>query len=296
MSRPSISVMKCGSDFKRASHLLQSYSVPQYWMSFCIVPSCTPCVSPSGEDDQIRREAASDTNSRSGHRVAAMRRRSSAISSGGKLTVKGRIELSPAAARNVPGKHAEAPAAAVAARSSRRVGDNDIADMISSCSFRSDSNGLVIGCQRGQIYYTMVSPIPLYRWSGETLVAHQEKPTPSTMEAFTDLPQACVAKGWQWRPISAASWTCHRGRRCGPLPDGHIDFVIRRWSDAGGGADNAVLRCNNTARTMLWRRVSFVSRSVQSSAPGRRDDNNPVRTPRGRAILGRRHAGGPATP
>ena len=41
---------------------------------------------------------ASDTNSRSGHRVAAMRRRSSSISSCGKLTVKGRIELASAAA------------------------------------------------------------------------------------------------------------------------------------------------------------------------------------------------------
>ena len=40
---------------------------------------------------------------------------------------------SPAAARSVPGSMLIAPAAAVAARSSRRVGDSDIADMISSC-------------------------------------------------------------------------------------------------------------------------------------------------------------------
>ena len=134
MSRPSISVMKCGSAFRRASHLLQSYSVPQYWMSFCIVASCTPCVGPAAAGvDQIRREAASDTNSRSGQRVAATRRRRSSISSGGKLTVKGRIGASPVAARSVPGSMLMAPAAAVAARSSRRVGDSDIADMISSC-------------------------------------------------------------------------------------------------------------------------------------------------------------------
>src|SRR4030095_955367 len=85
---------KCGSDFKCASHLLQSYSVPQYWMSFCIVASCTPCVGPTAAGvDQIRREAASDTSSCSGHLVILMRRRSSVTSASGKLTWNERIAV-----------------------------------------------------------------------------------------------------------------------------------------------------------------------------------------------------------
>src|SRR5688572_25861135 len=139
MSRPSISVMKCGSDFRCASHLFQSYSVPQYWMSFCIVPSCTPCVSPTANVAEVRREADSETNSRSGQRVAAMRRRSSSISSCGKLTVKGRIELASAAAAGSDEAklNAAAPAevasnaVADVARNSRRFGAGDGVDMIS---------------------------------------------------------------------------------------------------------------------------------------------------------------------
>ena len=137
--------------------------------------SCTPCVGPAAAGvDQIRREAASDTSSRSGQRVAAMRRRSSAISSGGKLTVKGRIESSPVAARSVPGSMLTAPAAAVAARSSRRVGDNDIADMIVLlCLSDAFGCGTQIDRQRRQIYYTMVSAIPLY-WFSLSRVHHVE--------------------------------------------------------------------------------------------------------------------------
>ena len=82
MSRPSIWVMKCGSDFKRLA-LVQSYSVPQYWMSLHR-GQLHASVSPAAAGvDQIRREAASVTSSRSGHRVALMRRRSSSISFAG---------------------------------------------------------------------------------------------------------------------------------------------------------------------------------------------------------------------
>src|SRR5262249_27532071 len=65
-------------------------------MSFCIVASCTPCVgSTAAGVDQIRREAASDTSSCSGHLVMLMRRRSSVTSVSGKLTWNERIaELS----------------------------------------------------------------------------------------------------------------------------------------------------------------------------------------------------------
>ena len=99
MSRPSIWVMKCGSD-SNASHLnrLRSPVLDELH----IVASCTPCVSPAAAGvDQIRREAASVTSSRSGHRVALMRRRSSSISPC-RLTVNGRIELSSAAAAAKP--------------------------------------------------------------------------------------------------------------------------------------------------------------------------------------------------
>src|SRR5262245_28076800 len=63
-------------------------------MSFCIVASCTPCVGPTAAGvDQIRREAASDTSSRSGHLVILMRRRSSVTSVSGKLTWNERIAV-----------------------------------------------------------------------------------------------------------------------------------------------------------------------------------------------------------
>ena len=78
MSSPSISVMNCGRAFSLASTLRQSYSVPQKLASFCIVASCTPC-------DE------SATVSRSGHCVAAMRRRRLARASSATLMRKGRM-------------------------------------------------------------------------------------------------------------------------------------------------------------------------------------------------------------
>ena len=57
MSSPSISVMNCGRSFSLASHLRQSYSLPQYRASSWISTSGTAWVS-------------SLTVSRSGHRVA----------------------------------------------------------------------------------------------------------------------------------------------------------------------------------------------------------------------------------
>src|SRR5258706_14621888 len=63
-------------------------------MSFCIVASCTPCVGPTATGvDQIRREAASDTSSCSGHLVILMRRRSSVTSDSGNLTGNERIAM-----------------------------------------------------------------------------------------------------------------------------------------------------------------------------------------------------------
>src|SRR5262245_37243902 len=82
MSSPSISVMKFGSAFRRASTLRQSYSVAQYRASACIVASCTPC-------------DASVTVSRSGHCVALMRLRRSIRASSGTLTRNGRIAVLP---------------------------------------------------------------------------------------------------------------------------------------------------------------------------------------------------------
>ena len=80
MSRPSISVMKCGKAFSLASSLPKSYSVRQYSASACIVASGTPCDS-------------SGTVSFSGQRVAAMRRRRSSISASEISIVKRRIAL-----------------------------------------------------------------------------------------------------------------------------------------------------------------------------------------------------------
>src|SRR5262249_18162051 len=63
-------------------------------MSFCIVASCTPCVGPTAAGvDQIRREAASDTSSCSGHLVILMRRRSSVTSDSGKFAWNERIAV-----------------------------------------------------------------------------------------------------------------------------------------------------------------------------------------------------------
>ena len=83
ISRPSISVMKFGYEFSRASTLRQSWFAA-YFTSCCIVASCTPCV-------------VSDTCSLSGHLVAAMRRRRSASCSSGTWIRKGRM-ASPAGA------------------------------------------------------------------------------------------------------------------------------------------------------------------------------------------------------
>src|SRR5262245_38191458 len=67
-------------------------------MSFRIVASCTPCVGPTADGvDQIRREAASDTSSCSGHLVMLMRRRSSTSSASDTVgTRNGRIAVAPA--------------------------------------------------------------------------------------------------------------------------------------------------------------------------------------------------------
>jgi len=73
MSSPSISVTKFASAFSLASHGRQSYPVPQYAASSCIRASRMPCES-------------SATVSRSGHRVALTRLRSSARSASGKPT------------------------------------------------------------------------------------------------------------------------------------------------------------------------------------------------------------------
>jgi hypothetical protein len=55
-----------------------------------------------------------------------------------------------------------APAAAVAASSSRRLGDSDAADMMSSSGYPIYSDaGTQSDCQRRQIYWTMVFSIPL---------------------------------------------------------------------------------------------------------------------------------------
>ena len=62
--------------------------------------------------------------------VAVMRRRRSARSSSGTLKWNGRIVSASAAAAGCTGSRLTAPTAAVAARKSRRVPDNDFSDMI----------------------------------------------------------------------------------------------------------------------------------------------------------------------
>jgi hypothetical protein len=71
-----------------------------------------------------------------------MRRRRSVISSCEILTVKGRIDSSPAAARSVSGSMLMADTADVAASSSRRVGDSDPADMSPPVSFPIHADAL----------------------------------------------------------------------------------------------------------------------------------------------------------
>jgi hypothetical protein len=78
MSSPSISVMKLGTALRRASTLRQSYSVAQYFASFCTVASGTPC-------------EKSSTVSFSGKRAAVMRLRNSVNSASGTSTRNGRM-------------------------------------------------------------------------------------------------------------------------------------------------------------------------------------------------------------
>ena len=68
--------------------------------------------------------------SRSGHRVASMRRRRSTSASSGTLTRKGRMGLSSVAASDPEESTPAAPAAAEAARKLRRVGDDVNPDTI----------------------------------------------------------------------------------------------------------------------------------------------------------------------
>ena len=78
MSSPSISVMKCGRAFSRASHLAPVVLGRPIARQLLNRASCTPCES-------------SVTCSRSGHFVALMRLRRSARSASGALKEKGRI-------------------------------------------------------------------------------------------------------------------------------------------------------------------------------------------------------------
>ncbi len=80
MSNPSISVTNWGRAFSLVSHLRQSYSVAQWCASSWVIASGTPC-------------DWSDTVSRSGQRVAAIRRRSSVSSASGTSTRNGRISM-----------------------------------------------------------------------------------------------------------------------------------------------------------------------------------------------------------
>src|SRR3954447_7934502 len=89
-----------------------------------MVASCTPCV-------------VSSTVSWSGQRVVAMRRRRSARASSEALKWNGRIALVSAACATLAGRTFKAPAAAEAARTSRRVGYDDGCDMDRLQSFRA---------------------------------------------------------------------------------------------------------------------------------------------------------------
>src|SRR6516165_8992183 len=109
MSTPSITVLHCWSAFSFASHLRQSYSAAQYRASSWIVASCTPC-------------DRSATSSLLGKRVAAMRRRRSAIGSSGMSTRKGRISVSLAITLHLAGVVGTASRSRI--RRTRRARDN----------------------------------------------------------------------------------------------------------------------------------------------------------------------------
>src|SRR5215467_1433300 len=141
MSSPSISVMNCGKALSRASTLRQSWLVCQYCASCWTVASRTPCDS-------------SATVSFSGQRVAAMRRRRSTSSSCGTSMRKGRIALPCAApsARalsktpvDAEAARPSAPAAAVVARTLRRVGDDDFSDMLVPLGLKGRKYAEVLG-------------------------------------------------------------------------------------------------------------------------------------------------------
>src|SRR3954468_13704546 len=70
------------------------------------------------------------TVSRSGHRVAPIRRRSATSGSSGMLTRKGRIAPLAAAGAMCAGSRLDAAAAAEAMRTLRRVGDDHSANML----------------------------------------------------------------------------------------------------------------------------------------------------------------------
>src|ERR1700730_5488026 len=82
MSSPSISVLKFGTAFRRASTFLQSYSVRQCCKICLMVLMGTPC-------------EKSETVSWSGRRVTARRCLRSAMAVSGNSTLKGRIEVAP---------------------------------------------------------------------------------------------------------------------------------------------------------------------------------------------------------
>src|SRR5687768_625460 len=140
-------------------------------MSFCIVASCTPCVGPVVAGvDQIPRDAASDTSSRSGQRDAAMRLRRSSRSSSRKLTVKGRIESSSVPASAVPievtGRTLTAAAAADTAKTLRREGVEDFSLMVS----------LPDVSERGELHASALRPLSNH-WEG-TLISKYEPDKP----------------------------------------------------------------------------------------------------------------------
>src|SRR5262245_22212228 len=100
--------MNCGRAFSFASTLRQSCSVAHERASCCIVLSCTPC-------------DVSATVSRSGHCVAAMRRRRSTSFASGTSMRNARMAFSSAAPAEPARSRLAAPAAAEVARTSRRV-------------------------------------------------------------------------------------------------------------------------------------------------------------------------------
>src|SRR4051812_26531266 len=101
--------------------------------------SCTPC-------------DWSATVSLSGQRVAATRRFRSLRSSSEALNWKGRMAPASAASLDFDNPMLMAPLAAVAIKPSRRVGDTEIADMVSSSVIPIHADRAIIDRQQEQIY------------------------------------------------------------------------------------------------------------------------------------------------